>query len=117
MDVIRMETMRLSITKLMLENACFLMQRDSMVAWPLICDPTSRVLDWLRNFYGHTGLVEVKYSVSHPCALKPPDSSLILKFASIVWLLFMNIVFTNFIPILLEWKCLNNFFLRLSQIV
>ncbi|XP_052708586.1 uncharacterized protein LOC128183562 isoform X10 [Crassostrea angulata] len=62
MDVIRMETMHLSITKLMLENACFLMQRDSMVAWPLICDPTSRVLDWLRNFYGNTGLVEVKYS-------------------------------------------------------
>ena len=87
MDVIRMETMRLSITKLMLENACFLMQRDSMVAWPLICDPTSRVLDWLRNFYGHTGLVEVKYSVSHPCNLKPPDRSLVLKLASIIWLL------------------------------
>lgn len=71
MDVIRMETMHLSITKLMMENACFLMQRDRMVAWPLICDPTSRVLDWLRNFYGNTGLVEVKYSVSTQGDLDP----------------------------------------------
>ena len=110
MDVIRMETMRLSITKLMLENACFLMQRDSMVAWPLICDPTSRVLDWLRNFYGHTGLVEVKYSVSHPCDLKPPDSSLILKLASIVWLLCYEHCFYHLYAYIVIMEMSNNFF-------
>ena len=48
----------------MLENAAFLMQEDYVNAWPLICDPTSRVLDWLYQYKHDKGLVVVRYSVS-----------------------------------------------------
>ena len=58
-----LEILQLPTTRLMLENSCFLMQGESITAWPLVCDPTSRVIDWLRKRMGKN-LVEVKYSVS-----------------------------------------------------
>ncbi|CAL1527205.1 unnamed protein product [Lymnaea stagnalis] len=61
LDIIKLQRKQLPTTRLMLENACFLMQDASMTAWPLICDPTSRVIDWLKSFYAGKELVEVKY--------------------------------------------------------
>ncbi|XP_035829673.1 dynein heavy chain 5, axonemal isoform X2 [Aplysia californica] len=61
LDVIHLQRKQLPTTRLMLENACFLMQEASTTAWPLICDPTSRVIDWLKFFYTGRDLVEVKY--------------------------------------------------------
>ncbi|XP_070190368.1 uncharacterized protein [Littorina saxatilis] len=60
-DIMKLEMMRLPTTRLMLENSCFLMQEASTTAWPLICDPTSRVLDWLVGLYQGRDLVVVKY--------------------------------------------------------
>ncbi|KAL5010133.1 hypothetical protein ScPMuIL_012438 [Solemya velum] len=62
LDIIQLEILRLPTTNLMLDNACFLMQDESTTAWPLICDPTSRVIDWLHTSKKEMGLVEVKYS-------------------------------------------------------
>lgn len=59
-----LEIKQLPTTPLMLENAAFLMQEDYVNAWPLICDPTSRVLDWLYQYKRDKGLVVVRYSVS-----------------------------------------------------
>ncbi|XP_025098007.1 LOW QUALITY PROTEIN: dynein gamma chain, flagellar outer arm-like [Pomacea canaliculata] len=61
LNVMKLQMIRLPTTKLMLENSCFLMQEESTTAWPLICDPTSRVLTWLRGLYKERELVEVKY--------------------------------------------------------
>ena len=58
-----LEILCLPTTRLMLENSCFMMQGESITAWPLVCDPTSRVIEWLRYRMGKN-LVEVKYSVS-----------------------------------------------------
>ena len=60
-----LEIKQLPTTALMLENAAFLMQEDYVNAWPLICDPTSRVLDWLYHYKHDKGLVVVRYSVSY----------------------------------------------------
>ncbi|KAL4232681.1 hypothetical protein ACF0H5_007369 [Mactra antiquata] len=62
LDIMHLEILRLPTTPLMLENACFLMQEESITAWPLICDPTSRIIDWLRYRMKDKGLVEVRYS-------------------------------------------------------
>ncbi|GFN75495.1 dynein beta chain, ciliary [Plakobranchus ocellatus] len=61
LDMIRLQRLGLPTTRLMLENACFLMQEASRTAWPLVCDPTSRVIEWLQQLYGGQDLVEVKY--------------------------------------------------------
>ncbi|XP_059166583.1 dynein axonemal heavy chain 8-like [Physella acuta] len=61
LDIIGLQQKQLPTTRLMLENACFLMQDESVTAWPLICDPTSRVIDWLKLYYTGKSLVEVKY--------------------------------------------------------
>ncbi|XP_067674368.1 uncharacterized protein [Haliotis asinina] len=61
LDVMHLEMIGLPTTRLVLENACFLMQEKSTTAWPLICDPTSRVLDWLNVYFTGKELVEVKY--------------------------------------------------------
>ncbi|PIK47982.1 putative dynein heavy chain 5, axonemal-like [Apostichopus japonicus] len=42
-------------------NASFILQEESCSAWPLICDPTSRVLDWLYCYLSGK-LVIVKYN-------------------------------------------------------
>ncbi len=59
-----MEQKRLPRTPMMMENASFVMQGDTIQAWPLLCDPTSRVIPWVKSFLSDKGLVEVKYSVS-----------------------------------------------------
>ena len=64
LDIMNLEILRLPITPLMLENACFLMQEQSITAWPLVCDPASRIIDWLRFNMKDKGLVEVRYNVS-----------------------------------------------------
>ncbi|XP_052089132.1 uncharacterized protein LOC127725852 isoform X10 [Mytilus californianus] len=62
LDLMELEIKQLPTTPLMLENAAFLMQEDYVNAWPLICDPTSRVLDWLYQYKRDKGLVVVRYS-------------------------------------------------------
>jgi hypothetical protein len=61
-----LQQLRLPMTRLMLENATFVMQGDNTLAWPLLSDPTSRVSDWIQCYH-NTGspkqLVTVKYSV------------------------------------------------------
>ncbi|XP_071504103.1 dynein axonemal heavy chain 5-like [Diadema antillarum] len=42
------------------DNACYVMQELSSSAWSLLCDPTSRVLDWLRSYLSGQ-LVILKY--------------------------------------------------------
>uniref|UniRef100_A0A2C9K4Z2 AAA+ ATPase domain-containing protein n=1 Tax=Biomphalaria glabrata TaxID=6526 RepID=A0A2C9K4Z2_BIOGL len=61
LDNISLQRLQLPTTRLMLENACFLIQDASMTAWPLICDPTSRAIDWLRLYFTGKQFVEVKY--------------------------------------------------------
>ncbi|KAK6187606.1 hypothetical protein SNE40_005595 [Patella caerulea] len=61
LEVMELEIMQLPTTRLMLENSCFLLQEETTTAWPLICDPTSRVIDWLKHRFDSKGLVEVKY--------------------------------------------------------
>ncbi len=78
----QLEQLRLPISPLMLENATFLMQGDNLMAWPLICDPNSRVQGWLRSYLAKEGLVEVRYSVG--------DEVLKLK--------------SNIIPVLIQWS-------------
>ena len=53
----------LPTTPLMLENAALLMQDDTTMAWPLLCDPVSHVLSILRSYAHNQGLVEVSYAV------------------------------------------------------
>ncbi|XP_071801693.1 uncharacterized protein [Asterias amurensis] len=43
-----------------LNNACFIMQELSSTAWSLLCDPTSRVIDWLKCYLSGK-VVLVKY--------------------------------------------------------
>ncbi|XP_053397319.1 dynein axonemal heavy chain 5-like isoform X6 [Mercenaria mercenaria] len=62
LDIMHLEILRLPTTPLMLENACFLMQGESITAWPLVCDPTSRIIEWLRFKMKDKGLVEVRYT-------------------------------------------------------
>ncbi|XP_041355189.1 dynein gamma chain, flagellar outer arm-like isoform X3 [Gigantopelta aegis] len=61
LDVMRLDIQNLPTTQLMLENAVFLMQEESITAWPMICDPTSRVLNWLHCYFKNTEMVETKY--------------------------------------------------------
>ncbi|ESO89151.1 hypothetical protein LOTGIDRAFT_229063 [Lottia gigantea] len=61
LDEMELKIMQLPTTQLMLENSCFLMQEETTTAWPLICDPTSRVIEWLKLRFQSKGLVEVKY--------------------------------------------------------
>lgn len=71
--------MNLPTTPLMLENAALLMQGDTTVSWPLLCDPVSYVLGFLRSYLKAEGLVEVRYSVgdpSHTVELKLDSSAL-----------------------------------------
>ncbi|XP_052807484.1 dynein axonemal heavy chain 5-like isoform X7 [Mya arenaria] len=62
LDIMHLEIKRLPTSPLMLENAVFLMQEESLTAWPLVCDPTSRIIDWLRFYMKDKNLVEVRYS-------------------------------------------------------
>ena len=64
LEIQELEQRSLPKTRLMLENAAFLMQGDTTLSWPLICDPTSRALEWVRTYMKGKGLVEVRYSVS-----------------------------------------------------
>ena len=60
----QLEQLSLPQTPLMLENACFIMQEDKTIAWPLMCDPSSRVIDWVKDFMNECHIVDVKYHVS-----------------------------------------------------
>ena len=64
LEILEAEQLKLPMTRLMLENASFLMQGETTEAWPLVCDPTSRVINWIKDYLTSKGLVEVKYSVS-----------------------------------------------------
>ena len=59
-----MEEKRLPVTPLTMENATFILQAD--LAWPLMCDPTARVISWASLSLADRGLVTVKYAVSPP---------------------------------------------------
>ena len=59
-----MEEKRLPVTPLTMENAAFILQAD--LAWPLMCDPTARVISWASLSLADRGLVTVKYAVSPP---------------------------------------------------
>ena len=55
---------RLPVTPLTMENAAFILQAD--LAWPLMCDPTARIISWASLSLADRGLVTVKYAVSTP---------------------------------------------------
>ena len=55
---------KLPVTRVHLENAAILMQTEVMFAWPLLCDPSSRVIDWIKGYHENKQLVVVKYTVS-----------------------------------------------------
>ena len=57
----RLELLRLPMTTLMLENAALIMQEDNYRAWPLICDPTSRSIAWMKFYIPN--ITSVKYHV------------------------------------------------------
>ena len=58
----RLELLRLPMTPLMLENATLIMQEDNYRAWPLISDPTSRCIAWMKFYI--PSITAVKYHVS-----------------------------------------------------
>ena len=58
-----LEMRALPTSALALENAVFLQQQDNVLAWPLLCDPTARVVDWVRLYLRHKNVVVVRYSV------------------------------------------------------
>lgn len=62
--VYELRKLNLPTTPLMLENSALLMQGDTTMAWPLLCDPVSHVLSVLRSYLNNQGLVEVSYTVS-----------------------------------------------------
>ena len=62
--VYELDRMKLPVSPLMLENSLFIRQEDDILAWPLICDPTSRIVDWVRNYLQHKHVMIVRYSVS-----------------------------------------------------
>ncbi|XP_071954985.1 uncharacterized protein [Antedon mediterranea] len=59
-DIESFRLLNLPMTPVSCDNACFITQELSSTAWPLLCDPTSRVLDWLKAFKGGK-LMKVKY--------------------------------------------------------
>ncbi|XP_077863125.1 dynein axonemal heavy chain 5-like [Saccoglossus kowalevskii] len=59
-DIQALHILHLPMTPSVQENACLMMQQLSCTAWNLICDPTSRVQDWLYK-YLKSNLVQVKY--------------------------------------------------------
>ena len=64
LEIQSLQKLGLPKTPLMLENASFLMQGDNLMAWPLVCDPSSRVIDWVKDYLKDKDLVTVRYSVS-----------------------------------------------------
>ncbi len=46
-----LELLRLPCTEHILENGCFLIEDKSCDNWPLICDPSRRSIDWLRDYH------------------------------------------------------------------
>ena len=63
MRIYELIKLNLPTTPLMLENAALLMQDDTTMAWPMLCDPVSHVLSILRSYLNNQGLVEVSYAV------------------------------------------------------
>ncbi|CAG5121560.1 unnamed protein product, partial [Candidula unifasciata] len=61
LNIIKLQQLQLPTTPLMLENFCFLMHDASLFAWPLVCDPTSRFVDWLKFLHADRELVVVRH--------------------------------------------------------
>ncbi|XP_070568705.1 dynein axonemal heavy chain 5-like isoform X4 [Ptychodera flava] len=59
-DIQALMLLQLPMTPIVQQNACFIMQELSSTAWNLLCDPTSRVQDWLEK-YLQGSLIHVKY--------------------------------------------------------
>ena len=45
-----LELLGLPATDSILENGCFLIEDKSHENWPLICDPSRRSIDWIRDY-------------------------------------------------------------------
>lgn len=60
-DIGGLSLLRLPMTRLQLENACFVMLEEHCDAWPLLCDPTRRILSWLNLYLHNLQCVTVKY--------------------------------------------------------
>ncbi|XP_077977225.1 dynein axonemal heavy chain 8-like isoform X3 [Glandiceps talaboti] len=59
-DIQALMLLNLPMTPIVQENACFIMQDLCSTSWNLLCDPTSRVQDWLEK-YLKGSLIHVKY--------------------------------------------------------
>ncbi|KAF6026452.1 hypothetical protein EB796_015243 [Bugula neritina] len=62
----KLELLRLPMTPLMLENAAIIMQEDNYRAWPLICDPTSRSVQWVKCYIPHSHRRQVSRAEKSP---------------------------------------------------
>ncbi|XP_074662754.1 uncharacterized protein LOC141915202 [Tubulanus polymorphus] len=60
-EIKKLDLLELPKTPLMLENASLVMQEQSINAWPLICDTTSRIIDWMKFYLKSSNLVVVRY--------------------------------------------------------
>lgn len=63
-EIESLKTLKLPSTPNSQDNACFVMQEHSATAWSLLCDPTSRILDWIKSYLNNQ-LVVIKFHVSH----------------------------------------------------
>ncbi|XP_041462850.1 dynein heavy chain 8, axonemal-like [Lytechinus variegatus] len=59
-EIESLKTLKLPSTPNSQDNACFVMQEHSSTAWSLLCDPTSRILDWIKSYLNQQ-LVIIKY--------------------------------------------------------
>ncbi|XP_030850579.1 dynein heavy chain 8, axonemal isoform X3 [Strongylocentrotus purpuratus] len=59
-EIESLKTLKLPSTPNSQDNACFVMQEHSATAWSLLCDPTSRILDWIKS-YLNGQLVVIKF--------------------------------------------------------
>lgn len=63
LDICHFEVKKLPISQLALENAMFIKEEDNVLAWPLLCDPTLRVVEWIKSYLKEKNIVVVRYSV------------------------------------------------------
>ncbi|XP_064629693.1 uncharacterized protein LOC135488785 isoform X2 [Lineus longissimus] len=61
LEIKKLEILGLPKTRLMLENACFIMEEKGISAWPLVCDPASSIVSWISAYHKDKNLAVVKY--------------------------------------------------------
>ena len=62
LEVCSLESKKLPISHLALENSVFVKEEDHILAWPLLCDPTRRSVDWMHDYLREKNLMTVRFT-------------------------------------------------------